>query len=81
MSDVMAHPAAIQALNERLRGGIGVGAVLAATVCWATIKVPVPPSLWAENVVFISWPNRLTWARCTPLTEIASVPWVELVGV
>jgi drug/metabolite transporter (DMT)-like permease len=39
MSEVIAHPAAVQALNERLRGGIGVGAVLAATVCWATAGV------------------------------------------
>ena len=39
MPETVAHPAAVQALNERLRGGIGVAAVLAATVCWSTAGV------------------------------------------
>jgi drug/metabolite transporter (DMT)-like permease len=39
MSDVAVYPAAVRSLNERLHGGIGVGAVVAATICWSTAGV------------------------------------------
>jgi drug/metabolite transporter (DMT)-like permease len=39
MSQTVAGPAVVLPLGERLRGGIGVGAVLLATVCWATAGV------------------------------------------
>lgn len=39
MSGPEAHPTAAPAANDRLRSGLGVGAVLGATVCWATAGV------------------------------------------
>jgi drug/metabolite transporter (DMT)-like permease len=76
MSETIAHPAAVQALNERLRGGIGVGAVLAATVCWATAGViavkadsrGLPLTFWRVLIVavlfgavMVAQRQRLTW--------------------
>jgi drug/metabolite transporter (DMT)-like permease len=39
MTETVVHPAVVQSLNDRLHGGIGVGAVLAATICWSTAGV------------------------------------------
>lgn len=39
MSDVAVYPAAVRSLNERLHGGVGVAAVVAATICWSTAGV------------------------------------------
>jgi drug/metabolite transporter (DMT)-like permease len=70
------HPAALHALNERLHGGIGVGAVLAATVCWSTAGViavkadarGLPLTFWRVLIVgglfglaMLSRRRRLTW--------------------
>jgi drug/metabolite transporter (DMT)-like permease len=76
MSETIAHPAVVQALNERLRGGIGVSAVLAATVCWATAGViavkadarGLPLTFWRVVIVaalffviMVGQRRRLTW--------------------
>jgi drug/metabolite transporter (DMT)-like permease len=71
-----AHPALVQALNERLRGGIGVAAVLAATICWSTAGViafksetrGLPLTFWRVLIVaalfgvaMVGTRQRLTW--------------------
>lgn len=70
------HPALVQALNERLRGGIGIAAVLAATVCWSTAGViafksgtrGIPLTFWRVLIVaalfgvaMAAARQRLTW--------------------
>jgi drug/metabolite transporter (DMT)-like permease len=76
MSSTAVHPAALHALNERLHGGIGVGAVLAATVCWSTAGViaveadarGLPLTFWRVLIVaglfglaMLARRRRLTW--------------------
>jgi drug/metabolite transporter (DMT)-like permease len=76
MSATGVHPAALHALNERLHGGIGVGAVLAATICWSTAGViavkadspGLPLTLWRVLIVgglfglaMLIRRRRLTW--------------------
>lgn len=39
MSESGAHPVAMRAANQLLHGGVGVTAVLAATICWSTAGV------------------------------------------
>jgi drug/metabolite transporter (DMT)-like permease len=76
MAEVVAHPGAREALYARLRGGVGVGAVLAATVCWSTAGViavkadarGLPLTFWRVSVVaalfglvMVVHRQRLTW--------------------
>ena len=76
MSEPLAVPAAVRSLNERLHGGVGVGAVLAATVCWSTAGVlavksdarGIPLTFWRVLIVaalfgavMIAQRRRLTW--------------------
>lgn len=71
MSQTVAQPVLLPSLGDRLRSGVGIGAVLLATVCWATAGViavksdtrGLPLTFWRVLIVAALFGAAMAFAR------------------